>query len=119
MVGLCLLCQGRDHMMRDCQRQNIRKGFCCVSCGFPQQCFGEEIHGNVMTGECEEGMKDLMKGVCWRVFRVKELKEKYLEEKGIKIDKEEEYKKWIVDLDTSGEMINGCRLMLNVWRDRR
>jgi len=89
-----------------------------VSCGFPQILFGEHIHGNVESGECSGGLKDLIKGVCWRVFRVKELREKFLEGKGVPSE-EDGYKKWISQLDTSGEMINGCRLMLNVWRERQ
>jgi len=72
-----------------------------------------------MTRECEEGLRDLMKGVCWKVYRDSGLREIYL--KGVEGEtrKEEDYKKWIIRLDTSGEMVNGCRLMLNIWKDRR
>jgi hypothetical protein len=80
--------------------------------------FGEHIHGNVLSVECEVGFRDVMKGVCWRVFRLEELKEKYLLRKGVRCD-EDGYKRWIIGLDTSGEMTNGCRLVLDVWRDRR
>jgi hypothetical protein len=117
MVGLCLLCQGKGHGLRDCRRVDFRKGSCCVSCGFPQTAFKERIHGNKMTGECESGLRDLMKGACWGVFRDVKLKEKYLSGIGAEVDSEEGYKKWLVKLDTSGEMINGCRLMLDIWRD--
>ena len=90
-----------------------------MTCGLPQRLFGEQIHGNVLTGECEPGLRDLMKGVCWRIFWKSALKEKYLLGMEGDIGSEEDYKKWIQRLDTSGEMINGCRLMLNIWRDRK
>ena len=119
MIGLCLLCQSQEHVLKNCERLNIKKGVCCMNCWLPQRAFGEEIHGNIETGECENGLKDLMKGICWRVFREDELNGKYLEEEGVLIGDEEDFKRWIIERDMSGEMINGCRLMLNVWRDRR
>jgi len=105
--------------MLNCKKEKVKKGICCTSCGLPQRLFGEEIHGDVLTGECKDGLRDLMKGICWRVYRVRELKDKYLGGVGDEIRNEEDYKKWLNRLDTSGEMINGCRLMLNIWRERK
>jgi len=99
MVGLCLLCQGLDHAMPNCRRYDLRKGICCMTCGLPQRLFGEQIHGNVLTGECEPGLRDLMKGVCWRIFRKPALKEKYLLGMEGDIESEEDYKRWILRLD--------------------
>jgi hypothetical protein len=64
-------------------------------------------------------MKDLMNTICWKVFRDNELNEKYLEEEGVIIEEEEDFKRWIVQRDMNREMINRCRLMLNVWRSGR
>jgi len=112
----CLRCQSGKHGMNDCMKVNYRKGSCCTSCGFPQQLFSENIHGNVETGECEKGLRDLIKRGCWRVFRDDKLREKYLENSGIEMETEEDYMKWLVRLYESGDMINGCRLMLMIWR---
>ena len=120
MNGLCVHCQGK-HMGRTCKWARIREGSCCKTCGFPQRLFGERIHGDIGTGECEKGLKDLIKGVCWGIFRrseMKEMKKKYLETVGMNMEDEERYKEWLNDLDRSGEMLNGCRLLLNIWRDR-
>ena len=119
MFGLCLLCQGSDHQRPGCTRVDFRRGDCCMTCGFPQRLFGERIHGNAETGECEDGLKDLMKGACWKVYRDEKLREQYLKEVESEIKNEMDYKKWIVGLDTSGEMVNGCRLVLNIWRDMK
>jgi len=44
----------------------------------------------------------------WRYLRG--LKEKEMAEKG--------FKRWIGRLDEGGEMVNGVRLMVDVWKDR-
>jgi len=77
------------------------------------------MHGDVLTGECNEGLRDLMKGICWKVYRDVKFRERYLKDVENEIRTEEEYKKWLMVLDTSGEMVNGCRLTLNIWKDRR
>jgi hypothetical protein len=105
--------------MRNCKRLDIKKGVCCRHCWLPQTAFGEKIHGNIETGECEEGLKDLLKGMCWKIFRDDHLNGKYLEEELIVFEDDKEFKRWIIQRDMSGEMINGCRLMLEVWKDRR
>jgi len=115
MVGSCLLCQSKEHALRGCGRVNYKHGQCCMTCGLPQMAFGERIHGNVETGECEEGLKDMVKGICWGIFRDSELKGRYL--LGIFNGDEGEFKRWIVEMDESMEITNGVRLMLRVWRD--
>ena len=93
MFGKCLYCQSKEHQGRDCKKIVFRKGSCCVSCGFPQKAFGENIHGDVRTGECEKGMRDIMKGICWGVYREKRNEMRVFEELGIKEDmNEEEFK---------------------------
>ena len=62
-----------------------------MNCGLPQRAFGDEIHGNVESGKCEDGLRDLMKGICWKVFRDDELNRKYLKEDGVMMkDKDDE-----------------------------
>ena len=77
------------------------------------------IHGNRETGECEEGLRDIVKGVCWRVLRNECLRKKYLEKMGLKseIDGDESYGRWLAGLDEGGEMVNAVRLCLNVWKE--
>ncbi|TMI78936.1 MAG: hypothetical protein E6H10_16205 [Bacteroidetes bacterium] len=77
--------------------------------------FNEIIHGNIQTGECEEGLKDMVKGICWGIFRDEHLREKYLT--AIFGVDEKEFKEWMKEMDESMEIINGVRLMLTVWRD--
>jgi len=77
--------------------------------------FNEIIHGNIQTGECEEGLKDIVKGICWGIFRDEHLREKYLT--AIFGVDEKEFKEWMKEMDESMEIINGVRLMLTVWRD--
>jgi len=86
-----------------------------MTCGLPQIAFGENVHGNRETGECEEGLKDLIKGCCWAIFRDEHLKTKYLMDHFN--GDEEEFKEWKVKLDESREIINGVGLMLRVWRE--
>jgi len=86
-----------------------------MTCGLPQMAFNEIIHGNIQTGECEEGLKDIVKGICWGIFRDEHLREKYLT--AIFGVDEKEFKEWMKEMDESMEIINGVRLMLTVWRD--
>jgi len=119
MFGKCLYCQSIKHQGKDCKKIVFRKGSCCVSCGFPQVAFGESIHGDVRTGECEQGMRDLMKGICWGLYREKRNERDVFNKLGIDEDiSEEEFKKWISEMDISGEMNNGCRMILEVWKSR-
>jgi hypothetical protein len=100
-----------------CKKPMFKKGSCCLSCGFPQKAFNETIHGDVGTGECESGLKDGMKGGCWRIWRSEELRLKYLFDCLDECRSSEQFKVWLGQMDLSGEMINGCRLMLRVYRD--
>lgn len=88
-----------------------------MSCGFPQKAFHEVIHGDVTTGECDVGLKDAMKGACWRIWRDKELRSKYLKDYEREIGTEEQFREWIARLDETGEFVNGCRLMLIAYKD--
>jgi len=78
---------------------------------------GEVIHGDSGTGACEDGMSYLMLGICWKVYRNEDLRRKYLKDEMKEIESEEKFGEWMIRNDQSGEMLNGCRLMLNVWRD--
>ena len=119
MLNVCLGCQSTAHAFAECQRRlDFRAGHCCYTCGLPQKLYEEVIHGVVETGECQNGLIDLMKGICWRVFRVRELREKYLRRIGGLRWTEVEFRSWLQSLDLRGEMLNGTRLMLNVWRDK-
>jgi len=86
-----------------------------MTCGLPQMAFNEIIHGNIQTGECEEGLRDIVKGICWGIFRDEHLREKYLT--AIFDVDEKDFKEWMKEMDESMEMTNGVRLMLTVWRD--
>jgi hypothetical protein len=119
MIGLCLFCQSCDHVMKECKKTIFKKGICCFHCGLPQRAYGEFIHGDVMTGSCWEGLRDLVKGVCWYVFRDIDYREKYLRDLGVEERRMEGFKRWIGELADDGEIINGVKLMLNIWRDRR
>lgn len=77
--------------------------------------FSESIHGDVATGECEEGLKDMVKGACWGIFRDSHLREKYL--MNTFDGNEDDFKKWIAELDESREIINGVKLILTAWRE--
>lgn len=88
-----------------------------MSCGFPQRAFGEEIHGDGKSGECIEGIRDIMKGICWSIYRDESLKRKWFEKLGLNEMNEKEFKKWMTRIDGSGEMVNGCRMCLEVWRE--
>jgi hypothetical protein len=105
--------------MKNCKKILLRKGSCCFKCGLPQRAYGEFIHGDNEIGECEEGLRDLMKGICWFVFRDFELREKYLS--GLSSDEMniEGFRRWLGRLEEDCEVVNGVRLMLRVWRDRR
>lgn len=92
-----------------------KKGFSCYTCGLPQRLYGEHIHGNVATGNCDLDLYHHLKIVCWIVYWRENLREKYL---GGDIGGPDDFREWIGDRDEVEEMINGCRLMLNVWRDR-
>lgn len=118
-MGLCLFCQSSDHTMRSCKKTMFKVGSCCYTCGLPQNAYNEYIHGNSMIGECSDGLRDLVKGVCWYVFRDEELREKYLgklcrEDIGMK-----GFRRWLGERSGDYELVNGVRLMLRVWRDRR
>ena len=115
MINRCLLCQSKEHDLRRCRRVDFKRGSCCMTCGLPQKAFGERIHGDMDTGECEEGLRDMVKGICWGIFRDEALRERYLMD--IFKGSEGEFKEWLAGMDESMEMTNGVRLMLGVWRD--
>jgi len=118
MTGLCFKCQG-NHRRESCEVVLYKDGTCCFSCGLPQRVYGEVIHGNRETGGCEDGLYHLMRGVCWRVYRTPELKRKYLMSVWREVESEMKFKEWLTRSDGSGEILNGCRLMFNVWKERQ
>lgn len=60
-----------------------------------------------MTGECEEGLRDLVKGVCWYVFRDVELREKYMNELLLLELGVVGFRKWMGKLLGDYELVNG------------
>lgn len=116
MVGLCLHCQSGKHVGRECEKVRFKRGSCCYTCGLPQRAYGKDIHGNVRTGECEEGLRDIVRGGCWAVYRSEKWLRMWLGMEGLEWMDEGEFKRWIGEVEESGEMVNGAQLMMEVWR---
>jgi len=118
MIGLCLHCQSREHVGRDCKKIKFMRASCCFKCGFPQKAYGEDIHGNVRTGECEIGLRDIISGGCWVIYREEKWLKNYFLNKKILWKNEEEYLDWLGRLEFGGEMVNGVRIILECWREK-
>src|SRR5204863_4139872 len=56
LKNMCTRCLGSGHGARTC---NVKIGYICgcSTCGFPQNLYGEYMHGDVGTGACD--MKDV------------------------------------------------------------
>src|SRR5437762_1764359 len=118
MFGLCLFCQSKEHNARNCQKASFKRGSCCFTCGLPQKAHGKDIHGKVMTGECEEGLLYVVRGGCWALYRSEKWLKRWLESQGHGWKDEREFEDWFVKLEEEGEMINGVRALLEAWRDK-
>ena len=111
----CHRCLSEEHD-NTCERINFKTKRCCYTCGLPQKLFGEHIHGDTMTGECGESISSLIRGISWYIYRDEELRSQYIEEK---FENDGKFREWLVRMDETGEILNGCRLLMNVWKDRQ
>jgi hypothetical protein len=102
--------------MRNCKKLVFKKG-CCYTCGFPHRANGKDIHGNATTGECEDGLRDILKGGCWWLYRDKRWLKDWSERVGVSWSDEDEFKRWIETREEEGEILNGVRLILEAWRE--
>jgi len=68
IVVHCLFCQREDHRARECEKAKFKRGSCCYTCGLPQEAYRKDIHGDVRTGECEIGLRDVIRGWCWALY---------------------------------------------------
>jgi hypothetical protein len=96
----------------------FKRGTCCYSCGLPCRAYGEEIHGNTATGECEKGPRDLIRGSCWGLYRSERWLRNWWEREGVNWMGERAFRGWIVEKGGDGELINGVRLVISAWRER-
>jgi hypothetical protein len=113
LKNVCTRCLGSDHRVGTC---NIEiKYICgCHTCGFPQNLYGEYMHGDAGTGECD--MKDarhvIFSGtIC--LFKLGRLRRSILQEKfGFSdLETREELIKWITESE-NGEICNGLKAMV-------
>jgi len=118
MYEHCLFCQSEEHAARDCQKVNFERGSCCYTCGLPQKAYGKDIHGKVMTGECEEGLRYVVRGGCWALYRSERWLKVWFESRGYEWKNESQFEHWFGKLEEEGEMINGVRVILEAWRDK-
>ena len=79
---------------------------------------GKDIHGDVITGECEGRLRDILKGGCWRwrLYRSETWLRKWLKGRGLSWKEEVECKSWIERKEKEGEILNGVRVILEAWK---
>jgi hypothetical protein len=118
MVRRCLFRQSEQHSARDCIKERFQRGSCCWTCGLPQKAYGKEIHGDVRTGECKAGLRDVVRGGCWSLYRSERWLRRWFESRRLEWKGEEEFRDWIAELEEEGEVINGVRIILEAWRDK-
>ena len=116
---LCTRCLTSDHRVRDCDI-GIKYICGCHTCGFPQNLYGEYMHGDAGTGECD--MQDarhvIFSGaIC--LFKLGHLRRSILQEKfGFTgLETKEEFIKWITESE-DGEICNGLKAMV-MWMNLR
>lgn len=118
MTGLCLHCQRRGHRVIDCQKEDFIHGTCCFWCGLPCRAYGEEIHGVMATAECEEGLRDIIVGSYWHLYRNEGWISLWFSESGLGWMSEDEFKEWVVRKEGEFDIVNGVRLVIAAWRDK-
>src|SRR5271169_5943847 len=120
MIGKCLFCQSREHSARHCRKGTYRGAKCCFTCGLPQKAYGKVIHGTVTTGECEAGLRDVVRGGCWTLYRDEKDKKwlrQWFERRGCEWKNEIQFREWTLEMEEEGEITNGVRILLEAWRD--
>jgi len=66
--------------------------------------------------EYKAGPQDGMKEAVWRVWRDPEVRLKCLKGHERETETEERFEAWLTRLDEAREFVNGCRLMLDVYK---
>ena len=64
LIGMCNRCLSWDHKAGDCRSKEIKYICGCLTCGFPQNLYGEYMHGDAGTERFRRGFV-LVKG-CGR-----------------------------------------------------
>ena len=73
MKSTCIRCYRIGHVASRCRVFHNGLVFdrgCCHKCGFPQNLFGERVHGFPQVGGCDrEGLRDKLSAVGWMCWR--------------------------------------------------
>ena len=64
MIELCLYYQNCDHDMKKYKKILMRIESYYFIYEFSQRDYEEFIHGDIIERDCENGLRDLMKGIC-------------------------------------------------------
>jgi superfamily II DNA helicase RecQ len=119
LEGMCSRCLGWGHVARDCD-QSIKYICGCRTCGFPQNLYGEYMHGDAGTGECNmiDVRHVILTGtIC--LFKLSHWRRRILVSKfGLSemISKEELI--WWISMSSDGEICNGLLAMIE-WMNLR
>lgn len=119
LTKMCSRCLGSGHRAREC-KVSIKYICGCSTCGFPQNLYGEYMHGDAGTGECNmiDVRHVIFSGtIC--LFKLNHWKRSILQEKfGFSGNEtKEELMEWITR-SSDGEICNGLLAMVQ-WMNLR
>jgi hypothetical protein len=68
------------------------------------------------TAACEDGLRDIVKGGLWYLYRSGTWLREWFESRGQGWMDEAKFKSWAETKEEEGEIVNGVRVVLEAWR---
>jgi superfamily II DNA or RNA helicase len=118
MKHCCLYCYRTGHQSTNCPTFSSGPVFgqgCCHMCGFPQNLFGERIHGFPDIGGCNrEGLRDKLASLSWMCWRQKDWKPRFQERFGLQNYSDKNFMAWLGAASDNG-VINAVTFCLTFY----
>jgi hypothetical protein len=116
MKSTCIRCYRTGHVAAGCRVFHTGLAFdrgCCHKCGFPQNLFGERVHGFPQVGGCDrEGLRDKLSVVGWMCWRYTNWKRQVEDRFGLGTLTDKGFMEWLGVLGEHGIVKRGSIVRL-------